>query len=232
MIRTRTAEGSARWTRGPLAGALVLAGLVAGPGRVSPAPPAAWWEVRLSVAVEGTYSLRGEGVPLSGEYSGRLLWEGRLEPDGDDFILVHIRSEVQEWLLREKAGQDGAASVLEAPESSRPSLRLNYVLREHGDVTFDFEIAGTAVPLHKRSIEIPLEMPRSARPAGIAPGYRDYVLTGSNRIVLPASDLKRRKSQRSFAWTWRRVDSLNKGLHTFVAIQGHSAEAVVALARR
>ncbi len=182
--------------------------------------------------MQGTYSLRGEEVPLSGEYSGRLLWEGRLEPDGDDFILVHVRSEVLEWRHREKAARDGAESVLEAPETARPALRLNYVLREHGEVTFDFEIEGTSVPLHRRSIELPLEMPRSARPPGFMPGYRDYVLSGSNRVVLPASDLKRRRPQRTFAWTWRRVDSLDKGPLNFVAIQSHSAEAVVSLARR
>ena len=228
MIRKGPGKGFLRGLRGPLAGTLLFA---AGLALAGPATPPAWWEVRLTVAVQGTYSLRGEGVPLSGEYSGRLLWEGRLEPDGDDFILVHLRSEVQEWSHREKAGGDVAESVLEAPETVRPALRLFYVLREHDEVTFDFEIEGTSVPLHRRSIEIHLEMPRSARPPGVTPGYRDYVLSGSNSIVLPASDLKRRRPQRTFAWTWRRVDSLDKGPRTFVAIQGHSAEAVVALIR-
>jgi len=196
-----------------------------------PAPPPAWWEVRLTVTVKGTYDLRGEAVPLSGEYSGRVTWEGRLDPDGDDFILVHIRSEALEWSLREKAGQGGAASVLDAPDTSRPRLRLNYVLREDGEVALDFEFEGTTVPLHELSIKIPLEMPRSARPAGITLGYGDFVLSGSNRIVLPASDLKRPRPERAFAWTWRRVERLDKDSRTFVAIQGHSAEAVVALVR-
>ena len=196
-----------------------------------PAPPPAWWEVRLTVAVKGTYDLRGEAVPLSGEYSGRVTWEGRLDPDGDDFILVHIRSEALEWSLREKAGQGGAASVLDAPDTSRPRLRLNYVLREDGEVALDFEFEGTTVPLHELSIKIPLEMPRSARPAGITLGYGDFVLSGSNRIVLPASDLKRPRPERAFAWTWRRVERLDRGSRIFVAIQGHSAEAVVALVR-
>lgn len=232
MIRTRTDKGSPRRLPARLGAGLLLAALLPGPARPGPQRDADWWEIRLSVAVQGTYSLRGEGAPLSGEYSGRLLWEGRLEPDGYDFILVRLRSEVLEWSHREKAVEDGAESVLEAPETARPALRLNYVLREHGEVTFDFEIEGTSAPLHGRPIEVPLEMPRSARPPGITPGYRDYVLSGSNRIVLPASDLKRRRPQRTFAWTWRRVDSLGKGPRAFVAIQGHSAEAVVALTRR
>ncbi|OGD12157.1 MAG: hypothetical protein A2W20_00650 [Candidatus Aminicenantes bacterium RBG_16_66_30] len=227
MIREGTGKGFRRGLRSLVAGALLLAGLAL----AGPAPPPAWWEVRLTVAVKGTYSLRGEAIPLSGEYAGLITWEGRLEPDGDDFILVHIRSEALEWSLREKAGQGGAVSVLDAPDTSRPRLRLNYVLREDAEVALDFEFEGTTVPLHKRSIKIPLEMPRSARPAGITPGYRDFVLSGSNRIVLPASDLERPRPERTFAWTWRRVERLDKDSRTFVAIQGHSAEAVVALVR-
>jgi len=228
MIREGLGKGFRRGPRGPLAGTLLFA---TGLALAGPAPPPAWWEVRLTVAVQGTYSLRGEATPLTGEYAGLVTWEGRLEPDGDDFILVHIRSEALEWSLREQAGQGEAGSVREAPDTSRPRLRLNYILRESAEVALDFELEGPTFPLHERSIKIPLEMPRSARPAGITPGYGDFVLSGSNRIVLPASDLKRRRPERTFAWTWRRVERLDKGSRTFVAIQGHSAEAVVALVR-
>jgi hypothetical protein len=231
MLRKGPEKVFRRGLRSFEAGTLLLVGLAAAPAFAGPARSPAWWEVRLTVAVKGTYSLRGEAIPLSGEYAGLVTWEGRLEPDGDDFILVHIRSEALEWSLREKAGQGGEVSILEAPDTSRLRLRLNYVLRENAEVALDFELEGPTFPLHGRSIKIPLEMPRSARPAGITPGYGDFVLSGSNRIVLPASDLKRSKPERTFAWTWHRVERLDKDSRTFVAIQGHSAEAVVALVR-
>jgi hypothetical protein len=206
---------------------LLAAGLV----RAGPGPAPAWWEVRLTVSLKGEYAVKCEVGPVSGEYAGRIRWEGRLEPDADDFLLVHIRTEVLEWSLRERSGQGGTASLLEAPEASAPVLHLNYVLRESDDVGFYFEIEGTSVPIHERPLKIPLELPRSAGLGGAKPGYPDFLRKGSNRVVIPAADLERRKPERAFAWTWGRVERIDVNALTYVSIQSHSAEAVVALVR-
>ena len=228
MIREGPGKGFLRGLRGPLAGAILFAACLAVAG---PVQPPAWWEVRLTITLKGEYSVKCEGAPVSGEYAGRIRWDGRLEPDADDFLLIHIRTEVLEWSLRESSGQGETASLLEASGASAPVLHLNYVLREADEVGFYFDIEGTSVPLHEHPLKVPLTMPRSAGLGGAKPGYPDFIRSGSNRIVLPASDLKRSKPERTFAWTWHRVERLDKDSRTFVAIQGHSAEAVVALVR-
>ncbi len=181
----------------------VLAGLLAllGGGKASPAPEAAaglspgpaWWEVRLLVTVRGEYrSWEAGGGPrrpaVAGDYTYRARWEGRLEPDGDDFLLVHLKTEVLEWRLGEKAGPPGEETRLEAPPASAPELRLDYVLREGRSLEFSIGLDGCIdLPLHGHRGKISLLLPRSAsRPDG--PGgdrYDDFLTAGSNSIVLP-----------------------------------------------
>jgi hypothetical protein len=228
----RTAEGSGRLLPAALAGGALLACLLARPAPAGPGEAAATWEVRLTVAVKGAYSLRGEGRSVSGEFVCRAVFEGRLLPDGDDFLLVHGRSEALEWGLRETGGREGEPAGPAIAGPPPPALRLNYVLREKKLIEIDFEFEGVTVPLRPLGLEIPLELPRSARPAGTKPGYDDLVLSGSNRIVLPASDLERRRPERTFAWSWRRHERRQDGGRVFLETQDHSVEAVVALARR
>lgn len=232
MIRTRAAEGSGRRLRAALAGGVLLAGLLARPAPVNPGETAATWEIRLTVAIKGTFGLRGEGRSVSGEYVCRARFEGRLLPDGDDFLLVHDRTEALEWKLRERGGQAGETGGPAITGPPPPALRLNYVLREKRLVEIDFEFEGATVPPGQLGLDIPLELPRSARPAGAKPGYDDLVLSGSNRIVLPAADLERRRSERTFAWSWRRHERRQDGSRVFLETQDHSVEAVVALVRR
>lgn len=231
MIRKRTANGFLRPLRGPLAGALLFSSLAAAPILPGQAPYSPWWEIRLTVELKGDYALKCEGQPVSGEFAGRLRWEGRLEPDGDDFLLIEIKTEALEWRLREKSGPDGGQSVLDAPEVVRPTLRLNYVLREGDDIELDFEVGGTPIPLHPHPLALPLELARSSSGGGGRPDYSDFIRSGSNRIVLPATDLKRRRPERAFAWEWGRVERIDRDARTYVSIQSHSVEAVVAFVR-
>jgi hypothetical protein len=231
MLRKRTGQSCLRSLPGILAGALLLPGLAAGPVLLGQAAGSIWWEIRLTVEIKGDYALKCEGQPVSGEFAGRLRWEGRLEPDGDDFLLIEIKTEALEWRLRERSGPDGSRSVLVAPDAVRPTLRLNYVLRDGDDIELDFEVGGTSVPLHPHPLALPLELARSSSGGGGRPDYSDFIRSGSNRIVLPATDLKRRRPERAFAWEWGRVERIDRDARTHVSIQSHSVEAVVALVR-
>ncbi len=232
----------------------VLAGLLAllAGGKASPAPgPApgpsagpAWWEVRLLVTVRGQYkSWEAGGAPrkpgVVGNYSYRARWEGRLEPDGDDFLLVHLKTEVLEWRLGEKAGLPGEETRLEAPPASAPELRLNYVLREGQSLELSVSLDGCIdLPLHGRPGKISLLLPRSAsRPDGLAGDrYDDFLTAGSNSIVLPDTDLGRRRPVRTFSWKWERGvlgPPSRPGLADGAGwSDAHSVEAVVTLAAR
>lgn len=241
MIREKTGRGffrRLRRLRGLPAGALLLAGLVPGPAPLlaplpapsGPAPGPAWWEVRLTVAARGEFSLKGGGEPVSGAYSCRARWEGRLEPDGEDFLLVHIRTEVLEWRLEGKAGPAGGEVPLDCSGPPAPDLRLRYVLRTGREVEFDYDLSDVAVPLPPSPLEAVLELPRSPwRGPGLAgQRYGDFVRRGSSRIAVPDSDFSGRAAERSFSWDWRRV-RLVKDDRPDLLIQSHSAEAVLAL---
>ena len=242
------AKGSARRFLPVLAGLLALLG----GGKASPPPGAAaglspgpaWWEVRLLVTVRGEYRSWEAGggsrrPAVAGDYFYRASWEGRLEPDGDDFLLVHLKTEVLEWRLGEKAGPPGHETRLEAPPASAPELRLDYVLRKGRSLEFSVGLDGCIdLPLHGLPGKISLLLPRSAsRPDGLAGDrYSDFLTVGSNSIVLPATDLARRKPVRSFAWKWERGvlgPASRPGLADGAGFSdAHSVETVVTLAAR
>jgi len=236
-IRIRMEKGFLRGLPAAFAAAILLAGLSlcfppaeAGPGG-SPFGDSAWWEVRLLVTAEGEYAVRGGRSPVSGEYACRARWEGRLEPDGDDFLLIHVKTEVLDWRLRETSDPAGRESVLEAPAAPAPELRMRYVLKDGREIEFVFEIGGIPIPLHKSVLAVDLELPRSSgRTAGPpGQGYGDFVCRGSSRVVIPESDLLERAPQRNFSWDWRREKRYFRQGRAFFVTQGHTAKTAVSL---
>jgi hypothetical protein len=230
-------KGFVRRLRAPLAGAFLLACLppnatiAAGRRGEGPAGHSAWWEVRLVVTAKGEYTVRGGQAPVAGEYTCRARWEGRLEPDGDDFLLVHLKTEILDWRLREKTGPAGEERVLETPAASKPSLRMNYVLKDGREVEFVFELGGVSIPLQASRFAVALELPRSSARAPRLPGhtYGDFVCRGSSRIVIPDTDLLEQATERLFSWDWRRERRYVREGRSYVVDQSHAAEVAVAL---
>jgi hypothetical protein len=227
-----------RRRRACLAAALLLAGWPLVPGARAGHPAGdrisgpAWWDVRMVVTAKGDYALEGGRTPISGEYVCRASWEGRLEPDGDDFLLIHLRSEILEWRVRETAGPAGRESVLETPPATWPTLRMNYVIKDGYEVEFVFNLGGIPVPLHESPFVVTLDLPRSsARQPGLpGRGYGDHVCRGSCRIVLPETALQEKAPERRFSWDWRQEKQHVHEDRTYVVTQGHTAEVTVALA--
>jgi hypothetical protein len=225
-------KGFARSVLGPLLGALLVLALAAALSFSRPTPGPSWWEVSLSVTVKGSYVIEGAEAPLRGEFTCRARWAGTLELDGNDFLLYHLKTEVLEWRLAEKSGLPRGESLLLAQEiSEAPRLRLNYVLREGSGLRFDFEFREVSVPLHASPVKVVLEFPRSSGQAVLSPGsgYGSCVGSGSNRVLLPGSDLERRAAERKFSWEWRRAKRLAGDSGIFLVTQHHTAEAVVVL---
>ncbi len=229
-------KGFVRRLRAPLVGAFLLACLPpvrsAAAGRPgSPAGHAAWWEVRLVVTAKGEYTVWGGQAPVSGEYTCRACWEGRLEPDGDDFLLVHLKTEILDWRLQEKSGPAGEERVIEALAASKPSLRMHYVLKDGREVEFVFELGGISIPLQASLLAVALELPRSSARAPRLPGraYGDFVCRGSSRIVIPDTDLLAQAPERLFSWDWRRERRYVREGRSYVVNQSHAAEVAVAL---
>jgi hypothetical protein len=185
-----------------------------------------WWEVRLTVSTKGRYVLRGDGPPITGEYALRARWEGRLEPDGEDFLLVHLKTGLLEWHLRETSGPAGSEVIREAPDSPKPTLRLLYVLKDGRDVEFAFEVGEIAVPLRQSPLKVPLELPRS-----FGRDYGQAVRRGANRVIVPDAELLQGVPERRFSWDWRDVRPYFRGDRVFFMDQSHTVEAAVALVR-
>lgn len=229
-----------RRLRSPFAWALLLAGLPLAPaapvrqpaGDRAAAGPC--WDVRMTVTARGDYAVSGARRPVSGEFTCRASWEGRLEPDGDDFLLIHLRSEVLEWRLRETAGAAGAETVLEIPPGPQPSLRMNFVIKDGREVEFVFDLGGVPVPLHESPIAVTLDLPRSsARLPGLpGRGYGDHVRRGSCRIVIPESDLRENAPEHRFSWDWRQQEQHFHEGRVYVVSQGHTAEVTLAVTAR
>ena len=222
----------ARRALGPLAGILLALALAAALSFSRPPPGPSWWEVGLSVTVKGGYVIEGAGAPVSGEFTCRARWAGTLELDGNDFLLYHLKTEVPEWRLAEKAGLPKEERLLLIQEASEaPRLRLNYVLREGSDLRFDYEFGEISVPLHASPVKTNLEFPRSSGPVALSPdsGYGSGVNRGSNRVVVPESDLERRAAERTFSWEWQREKRIAGASGTFLITQKHRAEVVVTL---
>jgi len=223
-------KGSARRAFGPLAGALLVLALPAALSFSRPSPGPSWWEVSLSMSVKGGYVIEGGGAPISGEFTCRAQWTGTLELDDKDFLLYHLKTDVLEWRLSEKAGLPKEESRLLVEEVSRaPKLRLNYILREGSDLRFDYEFEEVSVPLRDSPVKEKLEFPRSSGHTAFSPGagYESRVSRGSNRIVIPGSDLERRAAERTFSWKWQREIRIAAGSGTFLMTQRHAAEAVI-----
>ncbi|MGZ5469573.1 MAG: hypothetical protein ACXWG5_10500 [Candidatus Aminicenantales bacterium] len=233
-------KGFLRRLSEPLVGAFLLACLSgtpagpAGPPGAVLATGSSLWEVHLTVEAKGDYRIGGAGAPIAGEYACRLRWEGRLEPDEDDFLLVHLKTEVLEWRLRETAGSAGRETTLEAPAAPTPFLRMNYVLKDGREVEFFFELGGISIPLHPLPHALALELPRSSgrTPGGPGQAYGNFVCRGSSRVAIPEADLTRRKPERHFSWEWRKERQYVRDGRVLTVVQSHAAEAVVTLTAR
>ncbi len=213
----------------PLVAALLAACL--SPMPASPGKRLPWWNVQLDITASGGYTVKGGQTPVTGEYTCRILWEGRLEPDDEDFLLVHLRTEVLEWRLREKSGPAERETFLEAPAAPAPTLLMNYVLKDGREVEFVFELGGISIPLHASPLAVPLELPRSSghTPGGPGKAYGDFVERGSSRVVIPESDLGRQNPRRHFSWDWRREREYVRDGRILTVAQSHAAEAVVTI---
>lgn len=217
----------------PLAGA-VLAACLFSSSALTAQHPAPWWKILLEITATGKYAMNGGEAPVTGDYVCRVLWEGRLDPDDDDFLLVHLRTEVLEWRLRERSGPAGGESVLEAPAAPGPTVRMTYVLKDGRDVEFVFDLGGISIPLHASPLSVALELPRSPgrTSGGRGKAYGDFVGRGSSRIVIPESDFEQRSPKRRFSWDWRREKQYVRNGRVLNVTQSHDAEAVVTVTVR
>lgn len=213
--------------------AMVPPAVLAGGGlRKLPPPGRPWWDVSLTVSVHGAYVIRAPGPPVSGTYTYRARWKGRLELDSaDDLLLVHLGTEVLEWSLRQTRDADAPESVLGPADQPAPSLRVDYLIKDGAEIEFVFRLGEIPVPLDDPDLAAGLDLPRSSSRQAGPPGhgYADFVKSGSCRIAIPKDDLKIQAPERRFAWEWSREREAGSAARLVRIAHRHSAEAIVSV---
>lgn len=192
VLRSRQAEAIL------LAGACILS-----VSAVSSIPQDAW-NIRMTITVKGEYALEGWGH-ASGRYQMRFVWTGGLETDEDDYLLVHGRSDLEEWKAEESvAGPDGIRPLTTGDFGEKPELKVAYVLRKDGVLHLNFLVRGFDVPRSRPAGAFYLHLPASAensdRPAGL--NYNLFVKTGTNAVVLDDPRSSSQTQEKKFHWTW------------------------------
>ena len=166
-----------------------------GPGRprAPPAPPggrSGSWSPSGANTGPGRPAAGPGGRPSPGITPIRARWEGRLEPDGDDFLLVHLKTEVLEWRLGEKAGPPGEETRLEAPPRARAGAAPQLCSEGRAVPRVQLRPGRAHRPAPPRSFPARSRSscrgPRPGRTASPGDRYDDFLTAGSNRIVLPA----------------------------------------------
>jgi len=212
---------------------LLLAGTLfpAEPGAASAAAPENAWTVCLTIAVKGEYSLEGR-ERSSGHYRMKFVWTGELETDGDDYILLHGRSDLAEWDVEETtAAPEGIRIRTTNDFGEKPELAVMYVLRLSDGLHLNFFIRGFAVPRSNDRdafyLLLPASMENGDRPADV--NYSDFVKNGSNAVVLddPVSLSGSRK--KSFHWDWLRRTSFLRQDVILLGTNRHEADVTVVI---
>jgi hypothetical protein len=217
-----------RWTAAELG--LLLTAVLFLSGRPFPSSPATAWNIRLTITVSGEYALEGRAL-ITGRYRMTFVWTGGLECDGDDYILIHGRSELTDWkAVEESLNAPEAIPPLTTDDfSEKPELNVLYVLCRGDGLALNFFIRGFIVPRRNSEGAFYLNLPASGENADRESTlkYNAFVKTGSNDIVLDDPATHPGARTKTFHWTWYHRGSLPLQVKTLVGTSRHEADVTV-----
>jgi len=211
---------------------LVVFGLFAAVPTLGTSGKPPWWGVRFTLNVRGTYAVKEPERTFAGDFTYKANWEGTVERDGEDFLLYHAKTDVQDWTIREKDTLPGSSRVLtEKDVSEEPRLRLNYILRQGQDVRFDFEVEGFQVPLGPSPEKFELVLPSSREGAEEGTVYDASISKGTNRIRIAEDGLEKAGLEKSFSWDWKRQQWAVRENGAVQVAGSHKVTVVVTITR-
>jgi hypothetical protein len=167
---------------------------------------APWWEIKMTITVQGEYRQDAREVTHSGTYAFTIVWAGAMEKDPDDYILYHTSYDLTRWEAEERAAYPQEMRTLTTQDfQDKPELKVNYVLRKDGRLYFDFIIKGFEAPLSPAPEHFPVQLPASEEnTSGLAgSSYNPHVQTGSNKVYLEEKQFEKASLEKDFAWTWK-----------------------------
>ncbi len=183
----------------------------------------------MTITVKGEYALEG-WAHASGRYQMTFVWTGGLETDEDDYLLVHGRSDLEEWRAEESvAGPDGIRPLTTGDFGEKPELSVAYVLRKDGGLHLNFLVRGFDVPRSRPAGAFYLHLPASAensdRPDGL--NYNLFVKTGTNAVILDDPRSSPQTQEKKFHWTWLHRTSVLRESAVLFEMNRHEADVTV-----
>jgi len=165
-----------------------------------------WWDILLNLETEGNYRLEGGDRTFTGNYSFSVRWRGFMERDDDDYLLYTLDNDLLEWSAEETASRGDAATRSTTGDfKDRPFLVFNYIIRKNQQLHLDFIVHGIVVPQAESEDSALLLFPSSAennqRDQQVS--YNNYLIKGSNRIVLDEEEIYAGAVGRTYSWTWK-----------------------------
>lgn len=176
-----------------------------------------WWQVELTISVTGTYQYNNDNYTHDGQYSLGILLEAALEYDiSKDFLLYGGESKINAAKWKEIVyTEDGDINTMDLSRTIHPVAKVNYVLKERGELCFDFEMFLKMPTMETTDPFREFLLPRSELNKTInkKDRYNKNITAGSNRLCIPEKlILDRRETEKTFQWQWKRKknDFLNE----------------------
>lgn len=191
-----------------------------------------WWEIKVTLSVDGEYKLEAEEEDYSGNYSFTILWTGTMERDDSDYLLYHINSEMLSWEAREKAAAPDFLKSLQTEDfEDKPFFCLNYILRKEENLHIDFACQGFPVPENESLDKFYLNLPSSQESSERLSknDYDSFISKGSNSIFFKEKEIYLGPVDKDFSWTWKHNRWLVNEARTAYASHSHKVKVNISI---
>jgi len=180
-----------------------------------------WWQVEFKIVVSGQYNYQTNNIGFDGKYSFTTVLLGTLEEDEGDFIFLQAYQDIRGMKWKEVTHNENGRKEQNLVEKIKPEITLNYVFREKGDLSFDFDFQPVPLPYKSTIFPTPvkqLRLPESAAEESInsRAKYKKGIVNGSNRVVLADTAIyhkEKKEVNRVFKWKWQEKKKSWKSVH-------------------
>jgi hypothetical protein len=194
-----------------------------------------WWEIALTLKVDGQYRLEGSSVNCSGSYAFTICWRGGMERDQDDYLLYRFHCELISWEAGETTSSPETQTVLSTGDfKEKPDLRMNYILRQGRELRWDFVVEGISAPQARSEDAFPLFLPASEENGRRGPqgSYNAGVVRGGNRVAVEEAEIYAGTVAKKFAWSWKREQWNSQEREAMFTSQSHNARVELRIVPR
>ncbi len=214
----------------PALGLLGLGLWAAMPAALSSAP--IWWELAITLKTEGSYRVEEPGTSFSGTFRLAASWQGRMEQDENDYMLIRFRNDLTKWeILESPADSETYQTLTQEDTGAEPVFSVKYLLKKGDSLYLDLIAEGVFVPLNPFGEAFPLALPASEENAQgpQASEYNDHLVEGSNCVAIPEKEIYLGPVEKDFSWSWKRQEWTLRQDRAIFTSAGHQATVTVSI---